>query len=372
MSTKTLAKGTTFAFGSGFGLAPTMYRKDSGILVVERAAMFRSGTFRDSMGIQNTWESLHMKQIIDNYEHLRDNKLFDDVPVRDGHKGWLIRDLPGNGQVVGWHDKIWTENLEAPHDGEKYDYILADIRITDPEAAAKIESGTWRNRSAEIGTYVTNSEAEFWPVYVGVAYVDIPAVEGLKFSNSNTTTPDRQVYVFMDSKETSVGTEPTTTGQPQAPAPLLGVPAPTQSFSIDGQTSSDPVAVQAHITALEKFRSETAEANRSNYVTQLAASGKILATQVDGLTNFAKGLSDAQFAEWQKTYSDAPAQSVLGNHASGVTNPTGQAAAPTAADAQLATDLEVYGMHKRAGTPLDQLKKMASYKRLEAANKLPA
>jgi hypothetical protein len=371
MGTNTLARGTTFAFGSGFGFQPNMYRKDSGVLILERLAMFRSGTFRDSTGYQMTYDPLHMKQIVDNYEWLRDKKIFDDIPVRDGHPGWLIHGLEGNGKVVGWHDKVWTETLTAPHDDTEYDYILADIRITDPSAAASIENGTWRNRSAEIGRYTTNTEAEFWPVYMGVAYVDIPAVEGLKFSSSNTT-PDRQVYVFMDSKETGVGTEPTTTtGQPQG-TPLLGVTPAPQAFSINGQSLTDPVVVQNHITALEKFQAETVEGNRVAFVTGLAASNKILATQVDSLTAFAKGLNGEQFVAWQATFEAAPVQPVLGQHASGTTNPENTAQnQPTAAPAQEVTDLEVVKMHKHAGTPKAQIEAGASYKRLQAAGKAP-
>lgn len=373
MSARTLARGTTFAFGSGFGIAPNMFRKDSGVLVVERLAMFRSGTFRDSTGYQQTWETLHMKQIIDNYEHLSEKKIFTDVPVRDGHKGWLVHDLPGNGQVFGYHQKIWTEKLTAPHDDTEYDYILADIEVTDPAYAAKIENGTLRNRSAEIGMYVTNDEAEFWPVYMGVAYVDIPAVEGLRFSGNQSRDP--QVYVFMNSpaKETGVTVTQTPAGQPQVPAaPLMGVPQPVQSYSINGATVSDPVAVQNHILALEQFRSETSEANRTNFVNGLAAANKILAAQVPSMIAFATALSPESYTAWVATFEVAPEQSVLGQHVSGVTNATGQAATPTPADAQVETDLGIVKMHRQAGTPAKQLEGMASYKRLLAAGKLPA
>lgn len=370
MSTKTLARGTTFAFGSGFGIAPTMYRKDSGLLVLERVAMFRSGTFRDSSGYQNTWETIHMKQLIDNYEHLRDKKIFDEIPVRDGHKGWLVRDLPGNGQVMGWHDKIWTEKLTAPHDDVEYDYILADIRITDPAYAAKVENGTLINRSAEIGGYTTNDEAEFWPVYMGVAYVDIPAVEGLRFSRNETM--DRQVYVFMDKKETGVGADQNPTGQSTAvPAPLLT--APPQAFSINGASVTDPVAVQQHISALEEFQRGTAEAIRVDYVNGLATANKILASQVDGLVAFAKGLSAEQFAAWKTLQDGTAAPAALGVHGSGVTN-AGNAAegqAVSAADDKVNVDLEVVAMHRRTGTSVENIKKTASYKRLEAAGKAP-
>lgn len=377
-----LARPTTFGFSSGFGFKPEMFKKDNGNLAVNRAAVFRSGTFRDSLGIQSTWEDIHIKHIIDNYEHLRDRGIFSDVPVRDGHAGWLIHGLPGNGQVIGYHTNLWSEKLKAPHDDNEYDYILADFEITDPAAAEKIANGTFRNRSAEIGEYRTNAEVEFSPVYMGVAYVDIPAVEGLKFSAANAQQEGPKFYIIMDNnKETGVGTETTTTGQatgqsaPQAPAApaLLGVAPTPLSFSINGAPVTDPVAVQNHITALEKFQAETVENNRANFVNKLAQDGKILATQVDGLAAFAKSLSDAQYAEWTKTYEAAPAASLVGNHGGGATNTENAAEnQPSAADQQITTDLDVVKMHQRAGTPVDQIKKNASYKRLEAAGKAPA
>jgi hypothetical protein len=376
MTTRTLSRGSTFAFGSGFGFAPTMFKKDNGSLVIQRAAMFRSGTFRDSLGIQNTWEGIHINQIISNYEHLRDSGIFTDIPVRDGHKGWLIHDTPGTGAVIGYHTKLWSEKLTAPHDGAEYDYLLADIEITDPVAAEKVQNGTFRNRSAEISPYVTNAEAEFWPVYVGVAYVDIPAVEGLKFSASGPEGSDRKVYVFMDNKETGVETQTATAGQPaaaQETPQLLGISQPAASFSINGQSTSDPVAVQSHITALENFRRETAEANRANFVTGLAAANKILATQVDSLTNFAKGLSDEQFAQWTATFDAVAPQSLVANHGGGVTNPGNAAeSGQTAGDKQVDIDLETVKQHRRVGTKPEQIKQTASYKRLEAAGKAPA
>jgi hypothetical protein len=370
-----------FNYANGFGFKPVMYAKDNGNLVLERVAVFRSGTFRDSMGYQNTWEKIHIKQMVDNFEHLRNNGTFDDVPVRDGHPGWLIHGLPGNGRVVGWHTSLQAEELEGPHDGVLYDYLFAALEITDPEARAQIENGTWRNRSAEIGTYVTNSEAEHWPVYMGVAYVDIPAVEGLKFSSSQGHASPK-MYVMMD-RETGVGdttTAPVT--QPGTPAqgataalPFAAPSAPAQQvFAVNGAQVTDPVAVQAHISALEKFRSDTTEQNRKDFVTALAAgtSPRIAATQVDALTEFALGLSPEQYESWTKTWGDAPVPSVLGNHGAGVTNHNNAAqSAPDPQADQISIWSETVRQHKLAGTPKAAIEKTDSYRKLVAAGQTP-
>ncbi len=373
-----------YNYSSGFGLKPVMYAKDNGRLVLERFAVFRSGTFADSMGIENTWEEIHIKNMVDNFKHLRDNGTFDDVPIRDGHPGWLIHGMDGNGKVVGWHTDLESEELESPHDGQKYHYLFGKIEITDPYARQQIENGTWRNRSAEIGTYVTNSKAEHWPVYMGVAFVDIPAVEGLKFSSpQGHATP--KLYVMMD-RETGVGdTTAAPVNQPNAGAPAQGnaaalpFAAPSapamQVYAVNGVQVSDPVAVQAHITALEQFRRDTTEQNRLNFVNGLAAgpNPRIAATQVEALGKFALGLTPEQYEAWTATWGEAPVPSVLGNHGAGVTNADNAAEAP--ADPK-ADQIEVWKatvrQHALAGTPKAVIEKTASYKALVAAGQTPA
>lgn len=370
MSTLALPKPSVFAFSTGFSMQPAMFRKDNGNLALQRVAVFRSGTFRDSMGYQSTWESIHMKQMIDNWNHLRDGKLFDDVPVRDGHPGWLIHGLPGNGKVVGWHTNLVTEKAKSPVDDEEYDYIFADYEITDPEAAAAIENGTWRNRSAEIGTYITNSEAEFWPVYMGFAYVDIPAVEGLKFRGANGV---RVHAIQMDKKETSVADNSTTpaSGNSSGDLPFqIGNPT-AQVYSVNGQQVTDPVAIQNHINTLEQFRRDTQEQNRREFVNSLAAAGKIAATQVDSMAAFALGLNTEQYESWTKTYEAAPTLSVLGQHGVTVTNPTNTSQG-NPAEEQIKVWEATVAQHKMAGTPKVAIEKTASYKALVAAGRTPA
>lgn len=380
-TTTTLARRpTTFAYGNGFGFEPVVYRKDNGTLKLERVAVFRSGTFRDSAGYQNTWEGLHMRQMIDNFKHLGDNNIFSDWPVRDGHPGWLIHGLPGNGKVIGYHTDLITEKAKAPHDGVEYDYLFADFEITDPEGARSVENKTFRNRSSEIGTYVTNDEAEFWPVYMGFAYVDIPAVEGLQFSQSQVQIPGQRMYVFMDfTKETGVGetqVAPAVSAQPAnaqpGQLPFAGS-VTAQVYSVNGLQVTDPTAIQNHILTLEQFRKDTVEKNRVDFVAGLANANKILATQVDSLTNFAKGLTPEQFADWQKTFDDVQTPGLLGQHGGTATNlnNAAQQGTQTAADKDLEIAKAVVAQHKAAGVPVEAIKKTDSYAKLVAANQTP-
>lgn len=382
MTAPTLAdpnlRASTFAISSGFGIKPNMYKKDDGKLMMERVAVFRTGTFRDSMGSQNTWEPIHLKQMVDNYEHLRDNKVLEGVPVRHGHPGWLVNNTPGTGAVVGWHNSLSVETMKAPHDDQEYDFLLADYEILDEQAKAAIESGLWRNRSSEIGTYLTNAESEHWPVYMGVAYVDIPAVEGLNFSSPNGA-PAPRVYVMFNQKETLVGD--TSPAAPQQGAQAQTAPAGTQQhgapaapaqpfvFSVAGGNTSDFAAVQAHITSLEGFQAETVKANRENFVKALCASNKLPVTKQDSYSKFALGLTAEQYADWTGTFDDVEVPALLGNHGGGVAN-GGQAPAQHTAAQGAATEIlilrEQVSMHKSAGVPKGTIEKMGSYTKLKA------
>ena len=220
---------STMMFSVGdiaLGLAPKMHFEKSAagadVLVVDDIAVFRSGSFSDSMGRRNTWERSHLDSLAANYSMLKERGIFSDVPVRSGHPGFLVSGQEGNGKVVGYHRDVRVENRKSTHDDLNYDYLITSLEIIDPEAQAAIKSGLWRNRSAEVGTYITNDDAEYFPVYFGVAYVDIPAVEGLNgFSKSNHNT--RIIEEESMSAEAQVVT-PVAPTLPTAPA-VPAVPA---------------------------------------------------------------------------------------------------------------------------------------------------
>lgn len=362
----------TYAFSAGFGLRPAMFRKDNGALRLEGVAVFRTGTFRDSMGEQNTWESMHLSQMVANFNHLVGTKVFDDVPVRDGHPHFLLGAIPGAGQVKGYHTQLATARIKAPHDDQEYDYLMADYEILDPQFAAKVESGLMRNRSAEIGGYRTNNESEHWPVYLGFAYVDIPAVEGLKFSSTNGSVAASRAKFFVIDKEMSV-TQPA-----QAPS-ALPFAMGGQTFSIDGRQVTDATEVQNHINALEQFRTEVTESNRREFVNGLVASNRLPITEVDKTVAFAASLNVDQYTAWVATFGQATVPAALGTvnagtqgtTGAGVTNHTnaGQASAqPT----ELQKAAAVVANFKAAGMLAKQIEATASYQKLKAAGQAPA
>lgn len=381
---------------SGQSFAPVdvgteMFKKDNGVLVVKRKPVFRSGTFRDSMGIQSTWEPLHIDMMMNHFKMLRDRNILKDVPVRDGHPGWIMSGQEGNGKVIGWHTDLGSEELEIAQG--KFTFLLADYEITDEEGKAKEQSGTYRNRSSEIGEYHTNDEAMFWPVYMGVAMVDFSAVEGLNFSKFSSTselkTPEGRVFhVFMDEKEAPAvsGAQALPTGQatpaaapavPAVPAVPAGqqhaapAPAPSFQFTLNGVGSTDFAAVQTHINNLEQFRTETESAAVENFVSQLVSDNKLLASQKDKTIAWAKTQSTEQFAAWKAIQEDVPAHPIVGQQFGSTNQATeGTGAQTNPATAALLQEYEdacaVVRMHTKSGTKQVDLEKMASYQKMKS------
>jgi hypothetical protein len=379
---------------------------DSGqqILTLTDVPVFRSGTFRDSMGVQHTWEPLHMDQMALHYDLLAGRGIFANVPVRQGHPSFFGPD-PILG-LIGYHTGIRTEERVSPVDGQTYTYLLANYQIIDPTAAAKVEAGLYRSRSAEIGSFVGNNEAEYWPVYMGFAYVDIPAVEGLdSFSKtpgvgvsfSIMDSPDKEAPVSgaQNPPASPVPTPPATPPQTQPPAPT-GTPVPEQVpdpepragesgrtteddasrgeharqgqsfvFTIAGRQTTDFAAVQAHVNALEETQREQVKFARESFVDELAQTGRITAPQLDSTKAFARGLNDEQYGAWQETWKVAPAVPLLGTHGRG----SGVIGAPVASQTEVD---EAYNIAKetvdhlrRSGMPQDKLEQTQAFKRMQ-------
>lgn len=380
-----------FFLSDGFGIEPKVYSGSNGNKTYSGVAVFRSGTFRDSTGTQNTWEPLHIKQMMDNYDHLKSKNILSSVPARDGHPGWLINNIPGKGAVVGWHDNLAVKTMASPVDGQQYDYLLADYTITEPYAQAKLDNGTWRNRSAEVGGYTTNNESEFWPVYMGFAFVDFPAVEGLNFSSTvgsggrfyaflggtsreiTVTQPAQQPAVQPQLPFLAPQPQPAQHAAPTAPvAPAAPVAAPTPFvFSVNGQNVTDPLQVQAYIRQLEQFRVETREAGRRAFVAGLVTSNRLLAPQQEKQTNFALSLTDEQYAAWKANWEETTPSSLLGNHGGGVSNPN-NSSQPDPATQGLADAEEIVRQHELSGMSPAELKNTKSYKALVAAGRRSA
>lgn len=353
---------------------------ETDILVVEDLPVFRSGTFRDSMGFQHTWEDIHMDQMVAHFDLLKNRGILADVPTRAGHPGFLANALH---EVIGYHTALRTEKRTNQVDGEEYLYLLATFEVLDPGAIDKISRGLWRNVSSEVGSWVTNNETEFWPVYQGVAYVDFSAVEGLRqFNNHNGVG---QKFSLLNAEKEAPVSGNDNTGTQTPPAPTQQPPAQpvaqldpaafaraSFNFTIGGRQTNDFAAVQAHITNLETAASETRENNRKNFIKGLAEgqAPKILATQIDGIEAFALKLDDAGWEAFSKSWEVAAPTPVMQNHGVGQTggnNDQPQGSTAEQAKSQEIADLEgIVKQHRMGKMAEDALKKTASYNKLKA------
>jgi hypothetical protein len=309
-----LVQANFFAKGDAEDTAPAFEefsRKDGSVYWrYTDIPVFRSGVFANSAGVEREWDALQMNQMVNHHGLLNTSGTFKDVPVRVGHPSMGIF---GGGDdpmknVIGYVTSLRTEDRKAP-DGGEYTYLLATYDILDEDAQKKIQNRLYRNRSAEIGTYFTNSPvSEYWPVLMGFAYVDIPAVEHLNGFSKNDAV---SCFGYM---EVPKMTTPAGEKTPAAPA------APHQ-FTLAGKSTSDYAAVQLYIAELEgdraafnRLREEVRTSEREGFVSSLVEDGKILATQKDSMTEFAKGLGDEQFAAFTKMYEGAGKMALFEEH----------------------------------------------------------
>lgn len=347
------------------------------------------------MGEQHSWEPIHLSQMVSNFNLLRDNDILPNVPQRNGHKSLF----GGGGEVVGYAIDLRVEGQDAKGN----DILVADLEFTEPEAFEKVRRGTWRSRSSEIGMYETNDESLHWPVFMGVAWVDIPAVEGL-FSNHQTGqdqfTPVRDneegaVAHTNDASNQSGGTASTTdhsqeatsgegnqeeqqvtegatggegstegsthssAGDSSAGAAVsthAAAPKPFE-FSINGAPTTDFAAVQAHITNLESVLTENRNQARKDFVASLASSHKIAATQIEKMEAHALSLSDEQYSAFAALYEDAPEAPLFAQHGQQDTTDPKE-------ESEVDMLRERVAMHRRSGNTEEKLKKTASYMKL--------
>lgn len=330
----------------------TVDKLENGNSLIKDYTIFKAGTFRDSMGIQRTWDVEHLFQMVSNFTALRTRDIFPNVPVRTDHS-ISVKD------IVGYVTALRVDG----------NLLKADYEITEPDAFDKLNRGTYRSRSVEVGMFETNDEQFYWPVVHGFAYVDIPAVEGLH-RGSNTIS----CFSAVDTKETNVPDpvtdppeKPSDTGA-RRPEPVL--------FRVNGQTTTDQSVVQAHIDELENekkvleaFRVETTNSSRKAFIDSLASSNRIIQPQVAPFQELVLTMTPEQFEQFQKTYNAAPVQNILKDHANGVTDPDGkQEVAPGSVADNIAIQEGVIAMLRRSGKDdafianTDAYKKLAAYR----------
>lgn len=299
MSTLTIPENSVALFRAAPNEVLNFVRNPDGTGTIRDVKVFRAGKFKDSRGVRGEWTAEHLQMIVNNFTKLRDR--LPNIPAKVGHERKAEN-------VIGYFSSMRTDGT----------LLYADIAFTEPEALNKIERGTYRNRSFEVGLYEDNDGNRHWPVAMGLAYVDLPAVEGLYSahigeSDFTFTTPESEQMTEEQMKQWFAAFY--AKGLEDAPKPTAaGEPA---KFALATGETTDPVAVQTYISALETFQKEALEGGRKAFVAKLATDKKILATQVEGLSAFALSLNDSQFEAFKATQEALPVQTVLANHGAG-------------------------------------------------------
>jgi hypothetical protein len=361
-------------FQAGGALLRASKVNDDGTARYEGVPVFRSGTFRDNLGYQHTYEPEHIDQMVTNHRNLVERGIFPSPPVRADHS-MSIKDTIGYATAV-------RSSVSG-----SYNYLLADFDITEPDQAGKIDRGTYRFRSAEIGYYETNEEALYWPVFMGFAFVDIPAVEGLDSYAGDLQTTHFSMYVPDSDKTKEPTVDPKDNPPHQFSLPAADgstfqtsdyaavqraldaaatPPAPAVvSFRVNGSDTADAAAVQRHIDVLENFRTESEKIGKNGFIDALVKDGKILATQVDDFKKYVAPMDAEAFAGFRKLHESAPANPLFANHQTGV-GPGGGTPAPAGEPTEVDNLAESLTLLRASGLTEAQVEATDTYKRHQA------
>jgi ATP-dependent protease ClpP protease subunit len=137
-------------------------------------------------------------------------------------------------------------------------------------------------------------------------------------------------------------------------------------FVVNGMNTTDQRAVQAHITTLEAFYSETRDANRQAFIASLASgpAPKIAATQIETLKELVGSMDDKQYDLWVASWDAAPNVSLFGSHGEqDGGSPTGTAASATSE--RIETLKAIVDRHVRGGMSKEQIEATKSYNELK-------
>lgn len=371
---------------------------ENGNYGIEGLRIFKAGTFKDSLGIERTWTSIHLDQMVLHFNYLAGNDIFPNVPVRKDHS-YSVED------VVGWITKVYKD----PDDDI---FLCCDMELVDAEAYEAWEGGKYRNRSLEVGEYETNDGEVYWPTIMGVAFVDIPAVEGLHsrgtsdafFTEAHVkedkTPMDHDTFMracayaaWVDAANYAKALDDWSRAatyaaaldqwanaanfaQGLSDAGLLDAFTASQtqadhgrngnhSFRVNGTHTNDFSAVQRHIDALEATQKEARASYRTGYVESLVTDGKITPAMKDNFTKLVLGMTDDAFKDFSAGYDAAPKLSIFENHGGGNGDP-GQGAGQSDPSEDLVILQEIVD-NLSVSMDHDKLVKTSAYQKLQAA-----
>lgn len=218
---------------------------------VTRLKVFRTGAVKDSKGRKRVWSREDLEQMVANFALLRDKGLLPNVPVRENHSR-DVRQI--GGYITGLH-------LATSPAADGRFYLEADLDLTEPDVRDRYNRGTYRNRSIEIGAYESNDGDIYFPVVLGLAFCDIPAVEGLYeaalSAYENDEQPEIMVYAPDNGADASGNTP--AGNAPQTDATFDKVIQDLNAVMAGLENPDAQNAVQKVIQAVEALKGATAQ-----------------------------------------------------------------------------------------------------------------
>jgi ATP-dependent protease ClpP protease subunit len=283
------------------------------------------------------------------------------------------------GTVEEWRalmrEEVWYSAREAVDAG------LADMMLDEEDLEAETATNNW---NLSVFNYEGRDKAPSPASVVRAVKNQLKenTVSGTTAQPKATTQqpePEAPVQPTGDPANPASPDQPETPAEPTPAAPAPAAPAtpPANSitgangqvtFQVNGQTVTDPTAIQNHISNLERFQTETKKAARQSFVENLASPGvnKILASQIDSTMTFVESLSDEQFEAWKATWNVAGSISSLQPSGVSPANPSGDQTSVEAQNAQHLQDLkDTVRQHKLGGMPVSQIEKTESYMQLK-------
>jgi hypothetical protein len=360
---------------------------------IENFAIFRAGKFKDGAGNLNEWTHADLDQMVQNFYTLKTGGILPNVPVRENHS----RDVRSIGGYFADMRRIG-------------DILYADLEITEPDVYARYERGTYRSRSLEVGAYEANNGQIYFPVVQGVAFCDIPAVEGL-FSVASSSYSAEQVLDLIEPEAGSVpdliaasavvvhalnkrgehegdalhAIEQVVKAVHEAPNPAPGdTHMDTFKFSVEGQEidlagdaqtqrvlaafAKTAQEATAKVDALTEQVAEYEKNKRDAAVDRWLNDKKITPSQVEGMKAYAATLTAEQFSAHSALMEGAPALTFA---AADEVADGGADDERTAKEAQVAVHSQTLNALKVVGFSREKLVDSTPYKALVALGVTP-
>lgn len=214
-----------------------------------RIKVFRTGAVKDSKGRAREWTRSDLDKMVTNFIDLRDSGILPNVPVRENHSR-DVRQI--GGYITGLHVAS-----EPAADGRFY--LEADLDLTEPEVRNRYNRGTYRNRSIEIGAYETNTGEIYFPVVLGLAFCDIPAVEGLYEAALSAYESNEQPEIMVYAPDNGADASGSNTSVPQTDATFDKIVADLNTVMSGLENPDAQNAVQKVIQAVEALKGAAAQ-----------------------------------------------------------------------------------------------------------------